>query len=405
MPCRRPYVVVGWFWYLGMLVPVIGLVQVGLQARADRYTYLPLIGVFMVLVWGGAGLLQLVVARASAALGAPHPQKDWGTHPHVGWYRAAGALAAILVLLALGLRTHDQLRHWQTSETLFRRAAAVTKDNWLAHYNLAETLSALGRSDEAVAEYERALAIHPAFARAQSNLGSLLLLQGQTDEAISHLQKAVEINPRLVGAHNNLGSALLRRGKVDEALGHLRLAVELDPGLASAHNSLGNILVAKGQDDEAMTHFQQAVKLRPDFARAHCSLAAALLRKGQVSEARAHYDAALAAQPANPLVLTAIAWALATCPQADVRNGPRAVELAQQAERSAGAPSPSVLGVLAAAYAEAGRFPEAASAGQRALELATGQRSRGQAEALRSQLAAYQSGSPFRDPNLAPRAR
>jgi tetratricopeptide (TPR) repeat protein len=379
---RSPHVTVGWFWFLGMLVPIIGLVQVGLQARADRYTYLPLIGVFIMLVWE--------VSRAFSR---------WRLT------RAVCGIAAGLALLACAVRTRDQLRHWQNSESVFRQAIAVTKDNWLAHYNLAGCLTELGRFDEALAEGRRALAIYPDYAHAHHNLGNVLFRQGQVDEAIAHWRRALEIDPRLAGAHNNLGNALLGMGRLDEAVAHLQMAVKTDPDLASAHNNLGNALLRKGRLDEAIARFQEAVRLRPNFARAHCNLGAALLRKGQVTEALAHYQEAIAAQPANPSVLTAVAWVLATCPEAAVRNGPRAVELTQQAERLPGGANPSVLGTLAAAYAEAGRFPEAVATAQRALELATAQNNPAQVEAFRAHLRLYQAGSPFRDQSLLPHGR
>ncbi len=429
---RSPYLAVGWFWFLGMLVPVIGLVQVGLQARADRYTYLPLIGVFIMLVWVVSGACRRCQGRSadfqSAVARISNPQSvetirsarrletcdtaDWKSALRGRRLRGCEISGLVVCGIAVGLvvflcaaLTRQQLRYWQNSESLFRHAIAVTKDNWLAHYNLAGCLYELGRFDEALEEYRRAIAIYPDYAHAHNNLGIALLRKGQVEEAIAHLQRVVEIQPDAAPAHNNLGAALLGMGRVDEAFAHLQKALEIQPGLASAHNNLGDALLRKGRFDEAITRFQEAVRLRPDFARAHCNLGAALLRKGQAAEALAHYQAAIAAQPANPPVLTTVAWVLATCPEAAVRNGPRAVELAQQAERLPGGANPSVLGTLAAAYAEAGRFPEAVATARRALELATAQANTAQAEALRTQLELYQAGSPFRDPGLSPRAK
>ena len=219
------------------------------------------------------------------------------------------------------------------------------------------------------------------------------------DEAVGHWQKALRIRPQDAPTHNNLATVLLGKGQVDEAITHLRQALASDPGLAIAHNSLGNALLRKGELDEAIARFREAVRLRPDLARAQCSLGGALLRKGQVAEAVEHYQAALAVQPATVSVLTAVAWALATCPEASVRNGPRAVELAEQAERLAGGANPAVLATLAAAYAEASRFPEAVAVAQRALVMVSPQAS--QSQAIRAQLVRYNTGSPFRDPSLS----
>jgi tetratricopeptide (TPR) repeat protein len=388
--------VVGWFWFLGMLVPVIGLVQVGLQQRADRYTYLPLIGVFVMLVWGVSAVCQERLAPS-----------DFGLRASFG-FRPSGfgflQLLAAVVLLACAARTRDQLRHWQDSESLFRQAITVTKDNWLAHYNLAAYLAECGRLDEALAEGGRALAIYPDYAHAHNSLGNVLMRQGRGEEAVAHWRRALEIEPRLAGAHNNLGNALLAMGHLEEAVAHLQKALEIDPGLASAHDNLGNALLRKGRLDEAIAQFQEAVRIRPGFARAHSNLGGVLLRQGRIKEALAQYEAALAAQPANPSVLSSLAWVLATCPEAPIRNGPRAVELAQQAEQLTGGQNPSVLGTLAAAYAEAGRFPEAVATAQRALELAMARAAAGQVESLRARLGLYQAGSPYRDPGLAPRA-
>ena len=402
-----PWRVVGWFWYLGMLLPVIGLVQVGLQARADRYTYLPLIGVFILVVWEVAEACRWGRVRSSkpevrSTEGSECPDSEISSpRRSVAWLLVCGAAAAV-VILACALRTRDQVRYWRNSESLFRQAAAVTKDNWLSHYNLAGALCEDGRFDEAATEYRQTLAIHPDYARAHVNLGNLLLREGKADEAIGHWQQALQIRPGDASTHNNLATALLGRGQVDEAIAQLRQALASDPGLAIAHSSLGNTLLRKGKLDEATAHLQEAVRLRPDLARAQCSLGGALLRKGRAIEALEHYHAAVAVQPATAPVLTAVAWVFATCPEAGVRNGIRAVELAEQAERMAGDANPAILATLAAAYAEAGRFPEAVAAAQRVLGQISAQGNTPQAQALRAQIALYQAGSPFRDPGLSP---
>jgi protein O-mannosyl-transferase len=374
---RKAHLIVGWLWFLGMLAPVIGLVQVGLQQMADRYTYLPLIGLFLMLVW-----------EASDALGR--------------WRLPRGIVGGVasLVLLGCAMETRAQLRHWQNGETVFRHAIAVTKDNWLAHYNLAEALGDQGRRDEAAKEYRQALAIHPNFARAHNNLANLFLLRGQVDDAIAQWRAALEIEPRLASAHYNLGNGLLGKERVEDAMMHLEKALALEPGMANAHNSLGNALLFKGRLAEAVAQFQEALRLRPNFPRAHCNLGAALLRQGRFAEAITQYQAAVATPPANAAVLNSAAWVLATCPEPSVRNGPRAVELAEQARRLQPGENPMVLGTLAAAYAEAGRFPEAVANAQRALELIAAQGSTPQVQVLRAQLRLYEAGTPFRDAGL-----
>jgi len=294
----------------------------------------------------------------------------------------------------------------QVNEAVIHFGKAVELQPGLAttHYNLANALSRQGRTDEAIAHFQRVLAIQPAFAPGYNGLANALLQKGQADEALVNFQTALRIEPRLAEAHLNLANLLLQRNNVDEAIAHFQAALEIQPGLAVAHNNLANALLGKGKVDDAIAHFQQALRLQPNLAEAHNNLANAFLQKGRVAEAVTHYQAAVAAVPNHPYLLNNLAWVLATCPDASIRNGTRAVELAQQAERLSGGKDPALLGTLAAAYAEAGRFAEAVAAAQRALELATAQTNTAQVETLRARLELYQSGSPFRDTELLPRA-
>src|ERR1039458_6811255 len=183
--------------------------------------------------------------------------------------------------------------------------------------------------------------------------------KGQVAESLAHFRTAATIQPGFVEAQLNLANALLQTGQVDEAIAHFQKVLELQPDQAGAHNNLANALLSKGQVDNAIAHFQRALSLQPNLAEAHNGLANALLQKGRAEESVTHYQAALAILPEHPRLLSNLAWVLATSPQAAVRNGPRAVELAQQALRLSGGNDPSILTTLAAAYAEAGRFPEA----------------------------------------------
>ena len=170
----------------------------------------------------------------------------------------------------------------------------------------------------------------------------------------------------------------------------------IQPGLAEAHSELANAFLREGRADEAIAHFQKAVQADPKLAGAHNDLASALLRQGRVEEAKTHYQAALAVQPGNAYLLNNLAWVLATCPNPSVRNGAQALQLAEQAERLSGGRNPSILGTLAAAYAETGRFPEAVATAERALDLANAQ-TNAQVEPLRVQIQLYRASSPFRD--------
>ena len=272
-----------------------------------------------------------------------------------------------------------------------------------AHHNLANALLQQRRGDEAIAQFRKALDLQPGFAAAHNGLANALLQQGQADEALAHLRAALKIEPRLAEAHLNLANLLLQRKQADDAIAHFQQALKLAPNLPAAHNNLANALLAKGQVDEAIVHCQQALKLAPNLAEAHNNLANALLQKGRCGEAVSHYQAAVTALPNHPHLLSNLAWVLATCPQASARDGARAVELADQARRLAGDEDPMLLGTLAAAYAEAGRFADAVAAAQRALELASAQANTDQAETLRARLDLYRSGSPFRDTGSPPR--
>jgi tetratricopeptide (TPR) repeat protein len=266
-----------------------------------------------------------------------------------------------------------------------------------AHNNLGNLLLQQGQVDEAIAHFQEAQQIQPDFADALSNLGGALLQKGRTGEAIAQFQKALEIDPNDALTRYNLGSALLKSGRLNEAIPQFQSALEVRPEFAEACAKLGMALLQKGQEDAAMAQFRSAVQLNPNLANVQSDLGTLLLKKGRVDEAVAHYQAALAIQPGNAFFLNNLAWLLATSPSPQVRNGPRAVELAQQAERLGGAMNPAILGTLAAAYAEAGRFPEAVSTAQHALELATAQTNSAQVDTLRASISLYQAGSPFRD--------
>jgi tetratricopeptide (TPR) repeat protein len=231
---KRPYLLVGWLWYLGILVPMIGIMQVGSFAHADRYTYLPMIGLSIALTW----------ATADLCAGWRHRRVVLG-----------GCSAVILVALIFCARA--QTAYWRNSESLWTHTLACTSDNFIGHNNLGIALFKTGHVDEAMVHYQKALEIKPDFAEAHNNLGNFLFQKGSVDEAMVHYQKALEINPDYAVAHYNLGNALLKMGKVDEAIAHFQKALQINPDYADAHNNLGNALLQKGRVDEAIPHFQK----------------------------------------------------------------------------------------------------------------------------------------------------
>jgi len=213
---REPYLAVGWFWYLGTLVPVIGIVQVGSQAMADRYAYVPLIGLFIAIAWGGAALLSR------------HP----AARPAVG-------VVTVAILLALAVRTRQQVGVWHDSLSLFSSSVRAVPDSWLAHYNLGDALSAGGRFGEAEAELRETIRLKPRFARAHNNLGMAIDSQGRTEEALASYAEAVRLKPDMAEAHNNLGAAYSSLGRYEDGVLAFREAIRLRPDFAEAQHNLG----------------------------------------------------------------------------------------------------------------------------------------------------------------------
>jgi tetratricopeptide (TPR) repeat protein len=401
----HPWLLMGWVWYLVMLLPVVGLIQVGQQAHADRYTYLPQIGIYVAVTW--------LVAQ-------------WRISRVAGGSLMAG-VSAVLMLCAW-----QQTAYWKDNETLWTHTLACTTRNEVAHYGLGSAFLHKERLDEAIAHYQKALAINPDYPNAKNDLGTALLKKGRADEAIACYQQALQIEPDYVKARNNLGNALLQEGrmeeaitqyqevlqikpdfaeacynlgsillqmgKADDALTHFQRALQINPNYVDARVDLGSVLLQKGRMDDAIAQFRQALQLNPGCAAAHINLGTALLQKGSAAEAIAHYQQALQTEPANLVGQNNLAWVLATYPEGSLRNGNKAVELARQANTLTGGENPAILHTLAAALAEAGRFAEAVETAQRASRLAETQSNPDLARQLQSEIQLYQMGSPFHSP-------
>jgi tetratricopeptide (TPR) repeat protein len=278
---KYPFLLTGWLWYLGMLVPMIGIVQVGSQVRADRYTYLPQIGLYLLVAWGAMELFHQ-------------------------WRRSRVILAGagLLIITALTTRSYFQTSYWQDTETLWKHATATTSNNYIATTNLAEALFQSGRFDEAIAECQKALKIKPDFAAAHVDLGAALVenqrggdgarrQNGAVDEAIVHYRRALQIKPDFAQAHSDLGTALLLKGQVDEAIAHYQKALEIDPNFAEARYSLGNAFLAEGEYSESIAAYEAAVRIRPDYFEAHYNLGRVLATIGKTREALDEFNEAL----------------------------------------------------------------------------------------------------------------
>ncbi len=282
----------------------------------------------------------------------------------------------------------------------FQKALGISQNDGEAYTGVGAVLLQKGQVDEAIVQFQKALELLPDSATAHHNLGFAFLQKGRVDEAIAQFQKALELQPNDGEADNDLGLVLLRKGRVDEAINQFQKALELQPNYPDAHNNLGLALLQKGRVDEAITHFKRAVELHLDSAAAHYNLGSALFQKGLVDEAITCFQKALELQPNNPNTLNQLAWLLATCPDASIRNAPEAIQLAQQADQLVGGQNLVILRTLAAAYAGNGQFPEAVATAQRALQLATAQNDAALVNDLKTQLGFYQAGSPYRDTRL-----
>ena len=247
---RQPYVLVGWLWYLGTLVPAIGIVQVGTQSMADRYTYIPLIGIFIVLAWGIPDLLSR------------WPQS-----------RIPISVVATGALLACAVASRIQVRYWESSATLWKHALDVTTDNYAAHTYYGNALAARGDVAGAIAQYTEAIRIRPDYPEAHNNIGPALAAQGRLDDAISHFNEAIRLRPSYADAYSNLGVALASRGKFDEAIAQYTESIRLDPDNARAHTNLGLALQARGQTADALRELELAVRMNPNGVEARNALA------------------------------------------------------------------------------------------------------------------------------------
>jgi tetratricopeptide (TPR) repeat protein len=446
---RRPYLIVGWLWYLGTLVPVIGLVQVGEQAMADRYTYVPLVGLSIVLVWGAADLATLLrLPRVPARI------------------LAATALALCMIT------SWRQAGYWRGDVDLWDHAVQVTDSNVTARSKLGMALAQTGKVDQALAQFDAALEIDPQDATTLCNMGVTLFKTGQEDRAVKYFQSSLSANPDVFEAHYNLGVILSRHQKPEEArrhyeealrikpdsenvhinLGldylqqrqvetakrHFEAAVRINPRLAVAHVYLGVALAWEGRDDAAIQCYRQALRLNPASAQAYNNLGLALARTGNLSEgaqccgqavalepasvkyrcnwayllfetgqeaqARGQYREALGKDPQWPFKARASAWLMSTSPDAHLRSAAESLQLAKQACQAIDSPRAYFLEALGAAYAEGARFEEAGRTVRTALQLAAEAKQQELVPRLQEMLRRFENHQPFREESRDGRA-
>ncbi|MDB6121834.1 MAG: Tetratricopeptide 2 repeat protein [Pedosphaera sp.] len=398
---KFPFLMVGWFWFLIALIPTIGLMPIQIQSMADRFTYIPLIGLFIMLAW------SITRLRNQTVLG----------------------LLTAIPLVACLIVTSRQLPYWHDSVALFTHATELTRDNPIAHKNLADALVDGGNTESAQKHYEEAIRLDPRYAAAHFNLGNLFNALGKMDPAIEHLSTAVKLTPKLPELHNNLGLALARKGQLKEALPEFFEALRIKPDYAKAHYNLGVAYGMMDEPKEALPHYQDAVRLAPDDADARKNLGNILLKQNKLPEAAEQYlqvvrlrpddlktrsNLARALMPTKPeaaiqqlyeilrrepdmlITLNDLASILSTHPKTELHNPSEAVRLAEHACELTGRTNAAFLGTLETAYAEAGRFPDAIITAKKIREQLSATEQKDEITALEKRMALYQSGKSGR---------
>ncbi len=270
----KSYYSVGWLWFLGTLVPVIGIIQVGSQSMADRYMYLPMIGLNIIAVWG---------------------MWDLATKMSIG-NRIVGAIGVSVIIL-FSLQGGRQVGYWQNNITLFEHAIEVTSGNYIAHNTLGFALAKQGKVTDAINQYNIALSIKPNYADAHNNLGNALFAEGQAREAIAHFTESIKVNPTLWIPHYNLANALAETGNDSAAILHYREVIRLNPGYPNVHNDLGIILSRNGSVEESLSELSEALRLNPAFTQAHYNVGIIFMDRGDTADAIAHFKEAVRLKP------------------------------------------------------------------------------------------------------------
>jgi protein O-mannosyl-transferase len=271
---RYPYLIIGWLWYLGTLVPVIGLVQVGSQSMADRYTYIPLIGLFVMMAWGTPDLLARWPGR-----------------------KIFSGFTAGVILMSLSILSWVQVAYWQNSLTLFHHALNVSIRNYKAHDMLGFTLMDEGKLDEAIVHFREAIRLKPQYGSAYNNLGVALEKQGKIGPARVQYLEAIRVQPGCSEAYYNLGNIMSYQGNLEMAATYFREALKINKQYAEAYNNLGVVLLGQGRIEEAIRHNSKALTIKPFYADAHYNLANALVCAGKIDEALRHFQEALRIKP------------------------------------------------------------------------------------------------------------
>jgi protein O-mannosyl-transferase len=406
---KRPYLVAGWLWYMITLIPVIGLVQVGSQSMADRYSYLPSIGILIMLSWTAAQL-----------------SAKWR------YQRILMGILSGLAAIAMVVGTRTQLAYWKNSVTLFEHTLAATENNYLIHNDLGAFLLKQNRFDEAANHFKKVLRAWPDFPDANNNLTTLLIRRKQFDEAMDYVNRSLKARSNNAAAYCNMGLILDARGKFDEAMHAYEQAIQFDQNCFQAINNLGVLKIRYGLLDEAIKCFRQSIQINSKYVQAYCNLVLALQKQkkyeesipygikaleidpnnpdtwynlalsqqslGQLQAASDSYHHALQCDPNSIVAINNQAWLLAAHPETNFYDPAKAVSLALRGCKLTSFKNSGILDTLAVAYAAVGQFKEAVQTAQKAIDTANAAGQSDLAERIKIRLQLYQTSKPYCDP-------
>jgi tetratricopeptide (TPR) repeat protein len=369
----KPYLAVGWLWYLGTLVPVLGIVQVGSQAMADRYTYVPLIGIFIMITWGIS---------------------DWFSkwrYKNIGLFTASASILTILMVTSW-----LQVKYWSNSAVLFKHTIDVTGDNSTAQLNLGEALAEQNKVDGAVKHYYEALRIKSDIVAPHLNLGVTFREQGKLDLAMDHFLSALKLEPDCAIVHYELGDTLERKGDLSGAAKHYLEALRISPRYAAVYNNLGVMLANQNKVKASIGYISKALQINPGYAGAHYNLGKIYSNQKDTEKAIFHYKKTLQFNPDMAQALYHLSWILASCEDENFRNGQEAILLAEKLCQITQYGEPLAMDALAAAYAENGRYDEAVSIARKAIKQASKLGPKELVQGLKHRLKLYQNKTPYR---------
>jgi tetratricopeptide (TPR) repeat protein len=368
---RRKYAAVGWLWFVGTLVPVIGLVQVGSQGMADRYMYLPMVGLLIIVAWAVRDFV------------AKRPR-----------WKIVAAVSAGVVILSMVNLTRTQVKYWQNSITLFEHALKVTKGNGGAETGYGNALAEAGNFDDALRHLNNALRINPS-SKTIYSLGKVCLNAGKFNEAIKCFSELINRNEGSAEVYYNLAMALAMQGRFDEAIKCFSRTLELFPEYPDVHKRIGAALLATGRTNEAIEHFNEALRANPKETVVYVSLSIAYTRSGKYEQAIQNWAKARELEPNSPYVFNNPAWLLATAGDASKEDADRAIEFARLTCEQTGYKDAELLDVLAASYAAGGKFEDAKATGEKASREAKAANKQDLADEIQERIKLYEAGKRY----------